>query len=234
MINNVTSFRLIPIELLKFRKELIIIDEDELNSIKDSIEQYSIINPIHVRPIMRNDYEILDGNKRIVAIKQLSIERVPCIIHEFMDDKSAREFLGVLKVIKNADPIHEKEVLNAINELEKFIQETEKILNNVCTTLSGVAQDVQYLQDICTVYLLEYVESVSILRDILKADTDTLEFYNSSQKLQTHLLNMQQRLVHTNGNVTKCEETVLNLYNKLSEVGCYYKKLKWYSNGVEI
>ena len=70
------------IKLRKVKKESI-----DYIDLRTSIEQGGIINPIIVRP-KGDGYEVVDGNHRLEAAKELGLNDVPVIIKEFSDSEA--------------------------------------------------------------------------------------------------------------------------------------------------
>lgn len=62
--------------------------EDSIIKLADSIRQYGIIQPLTVR-IIGESYELVAGERRLRAAKELGITTVPCIIIDISDVKSA-------------------------------------------------------------------------------------------------------------------------------------------------
>lgn len=62
--------------------------EDSIIKLADSIRQFGIIQPLSVR---RNgeDYELIAGERRLRAAKELNLDFVPCVILEATEEKSA-------------------------------------------------------------------------------------------------------------------------------------------------
>ena len=59
---------------------------DEMKELKDSIERIGLQNPIIVRRLENNKYEILAGHNRARAFKELGKEQIPAIIQDVDDD----------------------------------------------------------------------------------------------------------------------------------------------------
>lgn len=59
---------------------------DEMKELKDSIERIGLQNPIIVRRLENNKYEILAGHNRARAFKELRKEKIPAIIQDVDDD----------------------------------------------------------------------------------------------------------------------------------------------------
>ena len=57
-----------------------IIDNDEMESLTESIKTQGILTPITVRPIGNGEYEIVSGHRRVFACKKLGITELPAIV----------------------------------------------------------------------------------------------------------------------------------------------------------
>lgn len=64
-------------------------DFDELEGLAQSIRQNGIIQPIAVRINEKGNYELISGERRLRASRLVGITKVPCIIMEATDEKSA-------------------------------------------------------------------------------------------------------------------------------------------------
>ncbi len=64
-------------------------DFDELEGLAQSIRQNGIIQPIAVRINGKGKYELISGERRLRASRLVGITRLPCIIMEADDEKSA-------------------------------------------------------------------------------------------------------------------------------------------------
>ena len=78
----------LPIELLhsgKYqpRKDM---SEEALEELASSIRSQGIIQPIVVRPVAHNSYEIIAGERRWRAAQIAKLEFVPCIIKDVPDE----------------------------------------------------------------------------------------------------------------------------------------------------
>lgn len=64
-------------------------DFDELEGLAQSIRQNGIIQPIAVRINGQGKYELISGERRLRASRLVGLTRLPCIIMEANDEKSA-------------------------------------------------------------------------------------------------------------------------------------------------
>lgn len=76
-------------------------NEESLTELADSIERHGIMQPIVVRVVSANVYEIIAGERRWRAAKLAKLEQVPVIIRE-VDDEQALE-LALIENIQRAD-----------------------------------------------------------------------------------------------------------------------------------
>jgi len=85
------------------------INPEKLQELVDSIKAQGVIQPIVVRQIARDKYEIVAGERRWRAAAQAGLQEVPVIIKE-IDDRSAM----AIALIENI----QREDLNALEEAE--------------------------------------------------------------------------------------------------------------------
>lgn len=107
--NNIVD---LDIDLIKPNKEQPRknFDKDALEELKESIQNYGVIQPIIVRKIDKG-YEIIAGERRWKAAKMASIKKIPCIV------KNVEEFEGMkLSLIENL----QRENLNPVEEAIAF------------------------------------------------------------------------------------------------------------------
>lgn len=86
-------------------------DERELAALAESIKAEGVRNPLHVRRLADDRYEVLAGERRLRAAVMAGLERVPVIVHDVVDAAAAN--LAVLDNLHRADlnPIEETEAI---------------------------------------------------------------------------------------------------------------------------
>lgn len=63
-----------------------IASDQQMDSLRESIERYGILNPLIVRPIPEGVYEIISGHRRKYAAQQLGYRKLPVIIRVMKDE----------------------------------------------------------------------------------------------------------------------------------------------------
>ena len=78
---NFSSIISLPIEKLKpfANHPYKVIDNEDMQSLVESIKSQGVLNPITVRPIS-DGYEIVSGHRRVFACKKLGVEFVPAFV----------------------------------------------------------------------------------------------------------------------------------------------------------
>ncbi|TBB24945.1 ParB/RepB/Spo0J family partition protein [Rhizobium ruizarguesonis] len=101
--------RMIPIEFVSRnpRNPRRFFDDSELHDLASSIRQHGIVQPIVVRTMSRDRYEIIAGERRWRAAQLAGLIEIPVIIRD-VDDKTALE-IAIVENVQRAD-------LNALEE----------------------------------------------------------------------------------------------------------------------
>lgn len=86
-------------------------DEDAIEELAQSIKIYGIIQPISVRKMGENSYELVAGERRLRAAKKLCLDTVPVILVDITDKDSA-----AIALLENL----QREDLNYIEEAEAY------------------------------------------------------------------------------------------------------------------
>ncbi len=108
-------------------------DFDELEGLAQSIRQNGIIQPIAVRINDKGQYELISGERRLRASRLVGITRIPCIIMEANDSKSA--LFALIENIQRTDLSFFEEAL----AIEKLINDYGMSRDEVCKKLGKAA-----------------------------------------------------------------------------------------------
>jgi ParB family chromosome partitioning protein len=90
-----------------------VFDSEALKELAESIETYGVIQPIQVRRLDTNLYELVSGERRLRASKLAKQKTIPAIVVSINDQDSA-----VLAIIENV----QREDLNYFEEAESYQQ----------------------------------------------------------------------------------------------------------------
>lgn len=93
------------------------VDQNNLAELVESIKTHGLIQPIVVRPAPEGKYEIIAGERRWLACKNLNMERVPVIVKQYSDLEASAAAL-----IENI----QREDLNAVDEASAY----KKLMDN--------------------------------------------------------------------------------------------------------
>lgn len=118
-------------------------DEEALNELAESIKQYGVIQPITVRRL-RDEYELVAGERRWRASKIAGLINVPCTIVDITDSESAE--IALLENLQRADLNYLEEAeayYNLINE-HKFTQ--DKLAEKMGKKQSTIANKLRLLK----------------------------------------------------------------------------------------
>ncbi|MCX7954173.1 MAG: ParB/RepB/Spo0J family partition protein [Bacteroidales bacterium] len=77
------SIDLIEVNPYQPRKEF---DDESIEELASSIKSYGIIQPIVVRKINNNKYQVIAGERRVRAAKKAGLDKIPAYIREANDD----------------------------------------------------------------------------------------------------------------------------------------------------
>lgn len=94
-----------------------IFNEEDLKALANSIKENGIIQPILVREISEQKYQIIAGERRFRAAKMLGLTQIPVFVKE-IEDKAVTE----IALVENL----QRENLNPIEEAKGFLKLIEK------------------------------------------------------------------------------------------------------------
>ena len=120
------------------------IDPDTLNELANSITSQGVIQPLVVRKVTYDKYEIIAGERRWRAAKIAGLDEVPVIIRE-IDDQVALA-IGLIENIQRESltPLEEAKALQKL--IEDFKMTHEEISHVVGRSRSAVSNLIRLLQ----------------------------------------------------------------------------------------
>ena len=132
--------QMLPIDTLqrgKFqpRKHM---DQEGLEELANSIRTHGIIQPIVVRPLTQDQYEIIAGERRWRAAQLANLAEVPVIIHDLNDEETLA--LALIENIQreNLNPVDEAQALKRlIDEFHLTHEEVATAVGKPRTTITN-------------------------------------------------------------------------------------------------
>jgi ParB family chromosome partitioning protein len=88
-------------------------DAEKLEQLVQSVKQHGILEPLLVRPLPDNQYELVAGERRYRAAVELKLAEVPVVVRELNDTEALQ-----LALVENL----QREDLNPIEETEGILQ----------------------------------------------------------------------------------------------------------------
>ncbi|SFB32073.1 ParB family protein [Clostridium frigidicarnis] len=121
-----------------------VFDEEALYELSLSIKSYGIIQPLSVRKIGDDKYELIAGERRLRAAKLAGLKQVPVIIVQISDEDSAA--IALLENIQREELnfIEEAEAYNNLIKIHSYTQ--EKLAELIGKKQSTIANKLRILK----------------------------------------------------------------------------------------
>lgn len=200
---NYVSTELICPNLYQPRK---VFDEDSIDELAKSINSYGIIQPLSVRKLSDDSYELIAGERRLRAAKKIGLDKVPVIVINVTDRESAA--IALLENIQREDLNFLEEAEAYQNLITEHNYTQEQLANLIGKKQSTIANKIRLLKlpkDI-RFKLIENRLTERHARAMLRLP---------SEKLQNNIINL---IIKKSLNVKKTEEAIdkelLKLDNK--------------------
>ena len=177
--NNLISVNKITLSKFQARKKF---DLDKLKELSESIEKNGLIQPVIVRKI-KNNFELVAGERRLRACKLVGIDKIPVIISDFDDRKAFESGLienlqrEDLTVIEEAEGYHR--LMNEFNytqeELSKIVSKSRSHVANLLRLISLPKEVKKFILDGKLTLgharcLVNYSGAVDLAKRIIKED----------------------------------------------------------------
>lgn len=218
------SQQTLPIEFLQRgkyqpRKD---IDPETLRELADSIKAQGIIQPILVRTIAEDRYEIIAGERRWRAAQLVPLQQVPVVIKE-IDDRATMA-VALIENIQREDlnALEESEALKRLlDEFEMTHQQIADAVGKSRATVSNLLRLIDLQNDVKTLLAKGLLE-MGHARALLALDGDKqIEIANKAVK-QNLTVRAIEKLIKELGNekttLQKTQDTdTLRLQDQLTE-----------------
>ena len=115
-----------------------------LEELCESIKQYGVIQPINVRKISVNMYELVAGERRLRAATMAGLVKVPCIVINIDDNDSA--VLALIENLQREDLSYMEEAEGYNNLLNEHGFTQEELAKKVGKSQSTIANKIRLLK----------------------------------------------------------------------------------------
>lgn len=120
-----------------------VFNEESILRLADSINQYGIIQPLTVRKLGES-YELVAGERRLRAAKELGISHVPCIIIAINEEKSAEISIIENLIREDLNIFEQAEAIEALIDTYGLTQ--EQIAAKLSNSQSFIANKLRLLR----------------------------------------------------------------------------------------
>ena len=112
-------------------------DEDALQELAESVKTYGILQPIIVRKLGIDSYELIAGERRLRAAKIAGLEKIPAIIREYTDAQTSE--ISIIENVQrqNLSPIEEAQAYERL--LRDFGHTQEELAAKIGCSRSHIA-----------------------------------------------------------------------------------------------
>lgn len=199
--SNSEEIRKIPIDKIipnRFQPRTIF-EEEKIAELARTIHTHGIIQPIVVREFEQDQFEIIAGERRWRAVKQLGWETIPAIINNLNDTETASVALIENLQREELSPIEEAVAYGKLLELHNLTQEA--LAQRLGKGQSTVANKLRLLK------LPEEVQQALLTKTITERHARSLIPLKDPEK-QIALL---AEIIDKNLNVKQTEERVVRL-----------------------
>ena len=121
-----------------------IFDPDALSQLAESIKNCGIITPLTVRRSEKGGFELIAGERRLMASKLAGLRQVPCYILE--TDEEGSSFMAVVENLQRKDLDFFEEALSLRNLIEKYGLTQQQTAQKIGKTQSAVANKLRLLK----------------------------------------------------------------------------------------
>lgn len=179
-----------------------IFDERALKELAVSIREHGVIQPIIVRSVQNEKYEIIAGERRYKASALAGLTKIPAIIRNLDDKESSKVALLENLQRKNLNPIEEARTYQKILEIDQMTQ--EELAKTMGKSQSAVANKLRLLS------LPDDIQKSLLKEQISERHARALINIPDSKKQKE----MLKKIIDNKMSVRSVEEEIKRLYSK--------------------
>jgi len=157
-----TGVRVIPVQNIEPNPDQprMIFDADALHELAASIREHGVLQPILVRPLGANRYQLVAGERRWRASKEAGLDTIPALVEE-LDDDTALE----IAIIENL----QREDLSPLEEATMYDRMIRDHGYSIRKLADKLGKDKGYVEN-----RLRLADAPEEIRDLVSVRKDTL------------------------------------------------------------
>ena len=154
--------RTIPVDRIESNPQQprLIFDVDALDELSASIREHGVLQPILVRPLGNNRYQLIAGERRWRASKEAGLATIPALVEE-LDDDTALE----ISIIENL----QREDLSPLDEASMYDRMVREHGYSIRKLAEKLGKDKGYLEN-----RLRLADAPEEIRELVSVRKDTL------------------------------------------------------------
>ena len=168
-----------------------VLNGDKLSELAGSIKEHGVVQPIVVRPLEDGKYELIAGERRWRACRELGLEKVPAVIREYDDLEAAAVALIENVQRENLNPLEEARAYRILmddfgltqEDVSKRVGKSRPFVGNMVRLLS-LPEEIQRL-------VLDSKLTTGHARAILGIEEQTRQI-SAAKKIVKQQMNVRQ------------------------------------------
>lgn len=200
-----------------------VFDEEKLAELADSIRSQGVVQPIVVRPVGDNEFELIAGERRWRAAQIAGIDHIPAVIRDVSDEISVA--MALIENIQREDlnPLEEATALRRlIDDFQMTQQEAADAVGRSRPAVSNLLRLLELMQEVKDMIDLRRIEmgharallslddklQVQAAREVVRKQLSVRETENLVRRLQQAMKKKGSRRI---------DPDILRLQNSVSE-----------------
>ena len=200
-----------------------VFDEEKLAELADSIRAQGVVQPVVVRPVGDDEYELIAGERRWRAAQMAGIDDIPAVVRDVPDEVSVA--MALIENIQREDlnPLEEATALRRlIDDFQMTHQEAADAVGRSRAAVSNLLRLLELMQEVKDMIDMRLIE-MGHARALLSLDDD-LQVQAAREVVRKRLSvrdteNLARRLQQskkTKGS-RRMDPDILSLQNRLGE-----------------
>ena len=176
-----------------------VFDEEKLSELADSIRSQGVVQPVVVRPVGENQYELIAGERRWRAAQIAGISDIPAVIRDVPDEVSVA--MALIENIQREDlnPLEEATALRRlIDDFQMTQQEAADAVGRSRPAVSNLLRLLELMQEVKDMIDMRRIEmgharallslddklQVQAAREVVRKQLSVRETENLARRLQ--------------------------------------------------